>query len=88
MTVTERITRDAIAAGLRPHTGVQVVRGARELIVNGEGRDATFGVVRIGARTGRVLCAYLTHGNSAREFRVDGSVEVARIFRVMAEQAR
>lgn len=59
----ERITAAAVRAGLNPHC-TRPYRGTIELNLDaGQGPDSPFGVVVIGAHSGRVLRASLRHGN-------------------------
>lgn len=65
LTVTvERIAAAAMTAGLAPHTTVATYRGQREIHLDDRiGPDSTFGVVRLGWRSGRVLYGSIHHGN-------------------------
>ncbi|MGH3779810.1 MAG: hypothetical protein ACRDRO_04040 [Pseudonocardiaceae bacterium] len=58
-----RIATAAVEAGLNPHTSLHPYRGSLEMHLDAhQGPDSTFGVVTIGASTGRVLRAVLRFG--------------------------
>jgi hypothetical protein len=75
--VTQRIISLASAAGLNPSLCRPARHGTWTVIVDSGGRrDCLFGGIAIGARTGRVLHAHLTHGNWGEERRYDTVAEI------------
>jgi hypothetical protein len=87
--VTRQIVGRAAAAGLRPHLGQPVIYcGAYRVLVNAEGVDGLFGAVYVGARTGRILRAYLTHGNHGQEKRYDKVAAVRTVIQSWAALQR
>uniref|UniRef100_UPI003F497DB8 hypothetical protein n=1 Tax=Pseudonocardia sp. CA-138482 TaxID=3240023 RepID=UPI003F497DB8 len=63
-----RIARLAMDAGLNPYTRLGVHRGGLEMLLDArDGEDSAFGVVVIGARTGRVLRGFIQYGNEGRK---------------------
>jgi hypothetical protein len=71
-TVTRQVVALAAAGGLQPRVdGPGPRQGRVRIIVNGPGPDAIFGAIYVGAQTGRILHAVLTHGNSGQEKRYD-----------------
>jgi len=77
--VTRQIINLAAEAGLKPYLDPSGVRrGSYRIMVDSGGRrDCLFGGIDVGARTGRVLHAHLTHGSWGQERRYD-SVAVIR----------
>lgn len=76
-TVTRQIVALAAAGGLRPHVDRAGCRHGRvTIILNGPGRDAIFGAIYVGGKTGRVLHALLTHGNGGEEKRYDNVADI------------
>jgi hypothetical protein len=71
--VTRQIVNLAAAAGLNPHLDpAGTRRGRYRVIVDSGGRhDCLFGVIDVGAGTGRILRAYLIHGSTGVERRYD-----------------
>lgn len=80
MTGRERVASLAVRAGLRPTTRTVPERGARRMILNGEGRYTPFGSVTIGAQTGRVLRAQITLG-TGRTVNADSLAAVTALLR-------
>ncbi len=78
--VTRRVVALAAAGGLRPHVdGSGPRQGRVTIIVNGPGRDAIFGAIYVGAKTGRILHAMLTHGNGGQEMRYDSVADIRAV---------
>lgn len=85
-TTARQLMKLAGDARLRPHVDpAPDEHGRISLVLNGEGPESMFGVIYVSARTGQVLCAYLTPGNSGRERRYDS---VAGIRAVLKAQPR
>ncbi len=82
----EQITAAAMTAGLAPHTYLRSPRSVREVTLNSRTTDGAFGTVVIGARTGRVLRADLTYGNTGPTVHFRGGRAVLRALRVLAAQ--
>jgi hypothetical protein len=82
-TVTRQLIKLAEAGGLHPRIG-GTGHGAVQIVLDGHGRDALFGAIYVGTRTGRVLRAYLTHGNHGIERK---HVKVAEIRTVLKSWA-
>lgn len=76
--VTRRLIALAGEGGLRPRAEAPY-RGRVAVVLNGEGRDALFGVIYVSARTGRVLRAFLTHGNDGTEQRLEKVAEIRAV---------
>jgi len=49
------------------------------IILNGPGRDAIFGAIYVGVKTGRVLHAMLTHGNEGEEKRYNSVADIRAV---------
>lgn len=81
--VTRRIVALAESAGLRPNVE-PAYRGAYRIIVNAPGQDGLFGGIAVGARTGRILHAHLTHGNWGEEKRYGTVADIRRVFKSWA----
>lgn len=85
-----RATRQVIAladrAGLRPHPDPSPPRHGRYrvLVDSGGRRDCLFGAIYIGARTGRILRAWLTHGSQGQERRYDTVADIRAVIRSWA----
>jgi hypothetical protein len=78
--VTRQIVALAEAGGLRPHVDEAGPRQGRvSIILNGPGRDAIFGAIYVGEKTGRILHAMLTHGNGGEEKRYDNVADIRRV---------
>lgn len=70
VTVTvARIAAVLAAAGLAPRTSAKSYRGSLELYFTGPRPESAFGVVHIGARSGRVLRAFVQLGNDGEKLR-------------------
>jgi hypothetical protein len=81
-TVTRQLIALAEAGGLRPHVDPgRSKHGRVGIIVNGEGRDALFGVIYLSARKGTVLRAFLTHGNWGEQKRYDTVAEIRSVLK-------
>ena len=76
--VTRQIIGLAFEAGLRPCLAAPGPRkGSYRVIVDSGGRaDCLFGGIDVGARTGRILRAYLTRGSGGVERRYDQVAEI------------
>jgi hypothetical protein len=83
---TRQIINLAAAAGLNPTLdGSGVRRGSYRVTVDSGGRrDCLFGGIDVGARTGRILRAYLTHGHWGQERRYDHVAEVRAVIKSWA----
>lgn len=84
-----RVIRYAMDALLAPHTQLNrdhrpVHAGTVTVIVNGRGTDSPFGSITIGAKSGRVLAATLTYGNTGPSQRMRGGRRVLAEFRALA----
>jgi hypothetical protein len=78
--VTRQIIALAERGGLRPRADEDGPRHGRvRIVVNGPGADAIFGAIYVGARTGRILHAVLTHGNHGEEKRYDDVASVRAV---------
>jgi len=78
--VTRQIIALAEQGGLRPRADEDSPRHGRvRIVVNGPGPDAIFGAIYVGARTGRILHAVLTHGNYGEEKRYDDVASVRAV---------
>lgn len=82
-----RITALLVLLGMAPRTGVRPYRGTLELRFFGYGPDSPFGVVRIGARKGRVLRGFVQHGNSGRKRTFTGCADALAAVREIAPTA-
>ncbi len=79
---TRQVVALAAAGRLRPHLdGTVPTRGRVRIVVNGPGQDALFGAIYVGAQTGRVLHAVLTHGNNGQEKRYDGVASIRAVLK-------
>ncbi len=75
--VTRQVVALAAAGGLRPQVdGAGPRQGRVRIILNGPGRDAIFGAIYVGRKTGRILHAILTHGNGGEEKRYDSVADI------------
>ena len=84
-TVTAQIIDLADRAGLRPRIDRYGVRhGIYRVMINAPGRDGLFGAIYVGAKTGRILRANLTHGNAGQEKRYNGVAEVRAVIKSWA----
>jgi hypothetical protein len=87
--VTRQIVALAHVACLRPEIDPSgVSRGTYRVIINAAGTDGLFGAITIGARTGRILHAHLTHGNWGEEKRYDAVAEIRTVFKSWAALQR
>lgn len=75
---TRQVTAHAIRAGLKPQPE-GVTRGSYRIVVDAGGRDGLFGCIYVGARTGRILRAFLMHGNNGVERRHDDVAEIRTV---------
>ena len=75
-TVTVRIVDLAASAGLRPSTTYKPYRGLRRVFVDAGGVDGLFGCIDVSERTGKVVRAYLTHGNHGVERKLEKVAEI------------
>ncbi len=79
--VTRQIINLASEAGLNPcldPSGVR--RGSYRIMVDSGGRrDCLFGGIDVGARTGRILRAHLTHGSWGQERRYNHVAEIRTV---------
>ncbi len=84
--VTRQIINLASEVGLNPTLDPAAVRhGAYTVIVDSGGRrDCLFGGIAIGARTGRILHAHLTHGHWGEERRYDRVADVRAVIKSWA----
>ena len=87
---TRQIIDLAHKAGLNPYLDPSGVRhGAYRVMVDSGGRrDCLFGGIDIGARTGRILHAYLTHGSWGEEQRYDRVAEIRTVIKSWAALQR
>ena len=85
--VTRQIVALAKAAGLRPKIEPERRRSYR-IVVDAPGTDGLFGAVTVGAETGRILYAHLTHGNDGQERRYDAVAEIRSVFKSWAALRR
>ncbi len=75
--VTRQVVALAATGGLRPRVdGAEARPGRVRIILNGPGRDAIFGAIYVGRKTGRILHAILTHGNGGEEKRYDSVADI------------
>lgn len=81
--VTDQIVKLAEQAGLRP-TWQDAYRGSRALHLNGEGQASPFGVIVVGANSGRVLRAEITYGNGGTVRRYRGARQVQAALKAIA----
>jgi hypothetical protein len=88
--VTRQIIDLAFEAGLSPALDPAAVRrGAYTVVVDSGGRgDCLFGGIAIGARTGRILHAHLTHGRWGQERRYDRVAEIRAVIKSWAALQR
>lgn len=77
---TRQILALAEEGGLRPHVSGSK-RGLARIVVNGEGYGSLFGAIYVSKTTGRVVRAYLTHGNWGQEKVYEGVAEVCDILK-------
>ncbi|MGH3190388.1 MAG: hypothetical protein ACRDOL_24595 [Streptosporangiaceae bacterium] len=79
--ITRQIIDLAFEAGLNPILDPAGVRHGsyRIMIDSGGRRDCLFGGIDVGARTGRILRAHLTHGSWGEERRYDSVAEIRTI---------
>ena len=82
--VTRRLIALAEASGLRPAAEAADRHGRVAVILNGEGRDALFGVIYLSAKHGTVIRAYLTHGNSGVERKHEKVAEIRTVLKSWA----
>ncbi len=68
---TRRIVALADEAGLRPHVNGETRRGLRRVFLDAGGIDGLFGAIDISEHTGRIVRAFLTHGNAGTEQRIE-----------------
>ena len=81
----DTVSRLAVRAGLCPAMRIKPYRGAREMFLNGPGREGAFGAVEVGARTGRVLRAVVTVGWDGPTVRATGYLQVRALLRRLAD---
>lgn len=87
--VTRQLTAHAISAGLKPELHPDgVYRGSYRIVVNADGYDGLFGSVYVSAVTGRVLRAFLMHGNNGVERRHDTVGEIRAVIKSWAALTR
>jgi hypothetical protein len=86
--VTQQILGSAESAGLRPWLSAGSRPGSYRVMVDAGGRDGLFGCIDIGARTGRILRAYLTHGNHGTERRYETVAEIRTVIQSWAAVSR
>jgi hypothetical protein len=88
--VTRQIIDLAAGAGLDPCLDPSGVRhGAYRVMVDSDGRrDCLFGGIDVGARTGRILRAYLTHGGWGQERRYGSVAQIRVVIRSWAALQR
>lgn len=78
--VTRQVVALAAAGGLRPQVDAAgLSHGRVRIILNGPGRDAIFGAIYVGGKTGRILHAMLTHGNGGEEKRYDRVADIRAV---------
>lgn len=83
--VTRQIVALARAACLRPEIDPSGAwRNAYRVIIDAPGVDGLFGAITIGSRTGRILYAHLTYGNSGEEKRYETVAEIRAVFKSWA----
>lgn len=79
-----RIAAAAMAAGLTSRTTVRAYRGALELeFVAPGGADAVFGMVEIGAKTGRVLRGFLRFGFDGERVAITDGRHAVRVLKAL-----
>lgn len=79
---TRQVLRLAVDAGLKPELRSGTYRGSYRVIVDSGGRrDCLFGGIDIGAGTGRILRAYLTHGHWGEERRYDHVADIRAVLK-------
>ncbi len=88
--VTRQIINLAFEAGLNPYLDPSGVRqGSYRIMVDSGGRrDCLFGGIDVGARTGRILHAHLTHGSWGEERRYDRVAEIRAFLKSWAALQR
>lgn len=87
--VTRQLIARAILAGLRPELHPDgIYRGSYRIVVNAAGRDGLFGSIYVSAVTGRVLRAFLMHGNQGVERRHDTVSEIRAVIKSWAALTR
>lgn len=80
--VTQQIVKLAARTGLNPHVSFPPYRGVYEILLDAKrGPESPFGVIHVGARSGRVLSASLYARNSATPCRARGAVAVRRLIK-------
>lgn len=77
-TATQQLLRLAEEAGLHPTVGAPYSGSIEVSLDEQAGPDSTFGVVYVGASTGKVLRAALVHGGGRRKERFKGLLETRR----------
>ncbi|MXM66101.1 hypothetical protein GR925_22280 [Streptomyces sp. HUCO-GS316] len=80
--MTEQIVKHAARAGLNPHVSFPPYLGVYEILLDAkQGPDSPFGLIRVGARSGKVLSASLYPRNFATPCRARGALAVHRLIR-------
>jgi hypothetical protein len=84
--VTRQVIALALAAGLNPRLDTAAPRHGRYRVIvdSGGRRDCLFGAIYIGARTGRIRHAHLTHGRWGQERRYDTVAEIRAVIQSWA----
>jgi hypothetical protein len=77
--VTVQLVALAVQGGLRPEVSVNRRRGLYRVVLNAPGRDGLFGCLDISETTGRIVRAYLTHGNAGVERRHESVAEIRAV---------
>ena len=87
--VTRQVIDLAAKAGLNPDPDpCGVRRGSYRIFLDSGGRrDCLFGGIDVGARTGRILRAYLTHGSWGEEQRYDRVADIRTVLKSWAALA-
>jgi hypothetical protein len=88
--VTRQIINLASEARLNPRLDPSGVRhGSYRIMVDSGGRrDCLFGGINVGARTGRILHAHLTHGIGGEERRYGSVAEIRTVIKSWAALQR
>ncbi len=86
--VMTRVTAQVVALAARLGLDPQVrdaYRGAVEVHINGHGADSPFGMITVGARSGRILRASIRYGNNGANRTYTGAVEVRQALLVLRD---
>lgn len=85
---TRAILALAVRGGTRPHLGGDGARPDRHgrvlVYLNAPGYDGLFGGIYLSARSGKVIRAYLMHGNNGTEHCYTGAAQVRPVLAAWA----